>query len=215
MSSEDIINKLTMNYMVNKNLLRKLNNKINDTLELEHYVDQKREYKEQIRELFNQLLDSNNNSNNSHLEKSFTEFTKLCIQHLTKLTNEVEVTDCIVETEEKDEEKDEYEDINSNSDLDANSVTSNSDSVDMDNINDDDEYYDTSNYYGDNNIIYKEHITVRPKKTKYNTFMSTGVETITTQDNWYEKQNKINKLHVIIPRINTDDYDDDDEKKDI
>lgn len=206
MSSEDIINKLTMNYMVNKNLLRKLNNKINDTLELEHYDAQKREYKEQIRELFNQLLDSNNsNSNNSHLEKSFTEFTKMCIQHLTKLTNEVEVIDCIVETEEKDD----YADINSNSDVDANSVTSNSDSVDMDNINYDDDYYDTSNYYGDNNMRYKQHMTVKPKQTKYNTFMSTGVESITTQDNLFKKQNRINKLHVIIPRINTDD-----EKKD-
>ena len=189
MSSEDIVNNLTINYMINKKLLQKLNNNNKYISEKQHDDTQIKKYKEQIRIIFNGFLDYDNNNNNDninnnvytnnvHLEKSFREFTKNCIAHIT---NETRVeNDTIVEKDSTSETASEST-VETNIELDVDTNNDSdyySDNLDLDDITYDNECYPMSNKNYTRNNENTKYNNIKPVKTKYNTFISSGVDDI-------------------------------------
>jgi len=203
--SEDLINQLTLNFLVGKATLSKLNKKMKDSQEELTKLNDKEIYRKRIEELFNNLYDNNKpNDLLQDVETGFNFFIEKAIyylkihdKHLELNTNE----DNLGKKEEEEEEEEE------------NSVREDS--------SDPDDYYndDKDDYYSEENsdvgnasedeeskeAVNKqfEMIQTVEKKLKKNTFISPGFDNINDINcNWFETAKQNIKKDAIIPRTN-------------
>jgi len=105
--SEDLVNQITLNYLISKTQLQKLNNKIKQK-EQETMKSDKEIYKEQINDLFNKCLnDEFPNDLLQDVRNSFTYFIEKSVYYLKlkeNRSNEDKSMKDISEAEDKDEE---------------------------------------------------------------------------------------------------------------
>jgi hypothetical protein len=183
--SDDFLNQITLNYLISKNQLQKLNKKIKQNSE-ELLTSEKEIYGNRLVELFKQLLNSDfPNDLSSDVHVSFDNFLERSIyyfkmhdnnENLEKERNTEEFVEKYVGEKVKDEENDlEYE------------------------LEDEDVIED------DKKNVEPPVIKVK-QKFKRNAFVSNGVEDIQKLPlNWFSKVRQEYKQNQIIPR-NKDSY---------
>jgi hypothetical protein len=192
--SNDFIDQLTLNILINKNQLNKLN-KIQET----NKVCEKDEYKERIITLFNELMNDNKYTDlsqdvltgfNYFIEKSIYYF-KIHDKHKE---NSEENGSMIYNSEEDDK----------NSTFSEDKSTFSEENSDVGNETEDEESH---------NIINKQFELITSledmnqknvsEKVKKNSFVSCGVDDISKLNyNWFETAKQRSKQNKIIPRTN-------------
>jgi hypothetical protein len=110
--SDDLVNQITLNFLISKSQLHKLNNKIKQK-EQDTMKSDKEIYKEQISELFNKCLnDEFPNDLLQDVRNSFTYFIEKSVYYLKLKANRSNEDETVasLEDEDEDEDEDEYED---------------------------------------------------------------------------------------------------------
>lgn len=197
--SEDLINQLTLNFLVGKAQLSKLNKKMKDSQEELTKLNDKEIYRKRIEELFNNLYNNNKPSDLlQDVETGFNFFLEKAIYYLKIHDKHLEL----------------------NENINAKDGSENMDSLEEDS-SDADDYYndDKDDYYSEENsdvgnasedeeskeAVNKqfEMIQTVEKKLKKNTFLSPGFDNINDINcNWFESAKQNIKKDAIIPRTN-------------
>jgi len=107
--SDDLVNQITLNYLISKSQLQKLNNKIKQK-ELDTMNTDKEIYKQQISELFNKCLnDDFPNDLLQDVRNSFTYFIEKSVYYLKLKSNRSDEDSIVDKEEDKEEDEDEEE----------------------------------------------------------------------------------------------------------
>ena len=181
--SEDLVNQITLNFLISKNQLQKLNKKLNEKTENNRNSD-KEIYKDKIQNLFIDLLrDNPPDGLLQEVKTGFDFFLDKCIYYFKSLEhlNDERLEELDIEDEdqnikeEEDEEKDDEDD------------------EDDDDDDDDEDVKETKNNKFAN-------VDVKPKYYK-KTNNSEGVENIQQLPlNWFQNVRQNYKKNKIIPR---------------
>ena len=215
--SDDLVNQITLNFLISKQQLQKLNKKIKQKEEDKMKTDMEI-YKEQFVELFNKML--NDNFPDDLLEDvkhSYTYFVEKSIYYLKMKSETNKEQDQEQEEEEEDQEKSESIDCEDDSELsNAEKQEELSEDEDEDEEEDEDEDEELSN-------TIEEDVKHIPSQSnpKVNTFTqsspifpkvykkinkstkSKGVDDIQHLPlDWFNKVKQTNKHNQIIPRSN-------------
>jgi len=192
--ANDFIEQLTLNILINKNQLSKLN-KIHDSNKL----CEKDEYKSRIQKLFNDLIEDNKyNDLSQDVLIGFNYFIEKSIYYF-------KMHDKHQELEQEQEEKDEESGCSDeNSTFDEDKSTFSEENSDVGNETEDEESHEKINQQF--NLITsientgKTNVSEKPKK---NSFVSNGVDDISKLNyNWFETAKQRSKQNKIIPRTN-------------
>lgn len=182
--SENLVNQITLNYLISKNQLQKLNKKINENTENNRKSD-KEIYKDKIQKLFYDLLKDNPPDGLlQEVKTGFDFFLDKCIYYfkaLEPLNNEL--LEKNVEQEEdvlEDLDEDVLEDVDEDEDGDV--------------LEDEDVEEE------DKKVNYMNNVDVKPKYYK-KSVISEGVENIQQLPlDWFQNVRQNYKKNKIIPR---------------
>ena len=208
--SDDLVNQITLNFLISKQQLQKLNKKIKQKEEDKMKTDMEI-YKEQFVELFNKMV--NDDFPDDLLEDvkhSYTYFVEKSIYYLKMRsnTNNTSNTNEKSEQESSDNERSEEEESSANEESSDNEISeeeinSNERSEDEElieeeiNANDEEDLSASNNKY---KIKPQPQSTTIYKKVKKNT-TSKGVDNIEQLPlDWFTKVRQTQKQHNIIPR---------------
>ena len=208
--SDDLVNQITLNFLISKHQLQKLNKKIKQKEEDKMKTDMEI-YKEQFVELFNKMV--NDDFPDDLLEDvkhSYTYFVEKSIYYLkmrdttnnTSNTNTNEDKDEVSANEELSANEDEEEESSANEDEEEES-SANEDEEEELSANDEEEEEEQPVISAINNkykIKPQPQSTTIYKKVKKNT-QSKGVDNIEQLPlDWFTKVRQTQKQHTIIPR---------------
>lgn len=216
--NEDLINQLTLNCLISKTQLSKLNKHKKDSIEDLQKINDKQFYKKRIEELFNKLYENDKPEDLlNDVETGFNYFVDRAIYYLKVIDaneelekersgniSEKEVEKKVVFSEDN-EDTDDPEDYYNDDKPDYFSE----EHSDVGNASEDEETKELVNkqfellYSIDKVEIQKnqEKLEVN-KRHKKNIFSSEGVENIDDlNNNWFEMSRRNIKQHTIIPRI--------------
>jgi hypothetical protein len=209
--SDDLVNQITLNFLISKQQLQKLNKKIKQKEEDKMKTDMEI-YKEQFVELFNKMV--NDDFPDDLLEDvkhSYTYFVEKSIYYLkmkatiNNTPNTIEVHEEQDEDGEQDEEQDGEQDEEQDEDEDEDEDEEQDEDEDED---EDEEQVITINNKSKINpqlkLEVKSNTSTIYKKVKKNT-QSKGVDNIEQLPlDWFTKVRQTQKQHNIIPRKNDD-----------
>ena len=208
--SDDLVNQITLNFLISKQQLQKLNKKIKQKEEDKMKTDMEI-YKEQFVELFNKMV--NDNFPDDLLEDvkhSYTYFVEKSIYYLkmrdttnnTSNTNTNEDKDEVSANDEEESNDNEEEESSANEDEEEES-SANEDEEEELSANDEEEEEEQPVISAINNkykIKPQPQSTTIYKKVKKNT-QSKGVDNIEQLPlDWFTKVRQTQKQHTIIPR---------------
>jgi hypothetical protein len=216
--SDDLVNQLTLNFLISKNQLQKLNKKVKETTD-QRRLREMQEYNERIKQLFcdllvcqapDDLLFEVKNTFDNFIEKSIYYFRahdnnkQLEIERNINLKDDIQ-EDIDYEREEREIEKGNYdENDEENDENDDDDDENDDDENDENDENDDDEENDDedkeqSNSLQTNNPILHEPVIVKSKYKKATT--SVGVDDIQKLPvDWFQNVRQNYKKNQIIPR---------------
>ena len=199
--SDDLVNQITLNFLISKQQLQKLNKKIKQKEEDKMKTDMEI-YKDKIVELFLKLLDDKVPSDLlEDVKHSYTYFVEKSIYYLKmKESSNIEFIEA-----DKEEEEDAEEDLEAD-ELSANEIVTEKDEDDEDeedstvaSLEEDDEEVNNTN----KGPFFKTQSTTI-KKTMYKKFNNTkskGVDDIQQLPlDWFSKVRQTYKQNQIIPR---------------
>ncbi len=193
--SEDLINQLTLNFLVGKAQLSKLNKKMKDSQEELTKLNDKQIYKQRIEELFKNLYDNNKPDDLlQDVETGFNFFIEKAIYYLKIHDKHLELNENTDPNEEDSSEEDssDAEDYYNDDKYDNYSE----ENSDVGNASEDEESKEAVN----NRFEMIQNVE---KKIKRNTFISPGVDNIDDINcNWFESAKRQIKKNNIIPRTN-------------
>jgi len=216
--SDDLVNQLTLNFLISKNQLQKLNKKVKETSD-QRRLREMQEYNERIKQLFcdllvcqapDDLLFEVKNTFDNFIEKSIYYFRahdnnkKLEIERNTNLKDDIQ-EDIDYEREEREIEKGNYDENDEEND-EENDDENDEENYENDdeNENDDEKENDVddkeqSNSLQTNNPILHEPVIVKSKYKKPST--SVGVDDIQKLPvDWFQNVRQNYKKNQIIPR---------------
>lgn len=209
--SDDLVNQITLNFLISKQQLQKLNKKIKQKEEDKMKTDMEI-YKEQFVELFNKMV--NDDFPYDLLEDvkhSYTYFVEKSIYYLKMRTNTNNTSNTNT-NEDKDEASaneelsanDEEEEISASEESSDNEESSaNEESSDNEELSANEEEEEQPVISASNNkskIKPQSQLTTIYKKVKKNT-QSKGVDNIEQLPlDWFTKVRQTQKQHTIIPR---------------
>ena len=222
--SDDLVNQITLNFLISKQQLQKLNKKIKQKEEDKMKTDMEI-YKDKIVELFNQLLDHQVPSDLlEDVKHSYTYFVEKSIYYLKmKESSNTEFIEADKEEaeEESDEDEDEDDEELEEDELSANEIVTENDDEDEDEEAEDDE--DEDEELSANEIVAEDEIVTKEltntfktqpttiKKTVYKKFANTkskGVDDIQQLPlDWFSKVRQTYKQNQIIPRHKDNEKD--------
>jgi arsenate reductase-like glutaredoxin family protein len=203
--SDDLVNQLTLNFLISKNQLQKLNKKVKETSD-QRRLREMQEYNERIKKLFcdllvcqvpDDLLFEVKNTFDNFIEKSIYYFrahdnnNKLEIERITNPKDDIQ--------EDIDYEKEEREIKNGNYEEDENEEDENEEDENEEDENEEDENEDEHNSLQSNNSILHHPVIVKSKYKKTTT--SVGVDDIQKLPvDWFQNVRQNYKKNQIIPR---------------
>ncbi len=212
--NEDLINQLTLNCLISKTQLSKLNKHKKDSSEDLQKINDKQNYKKRVEELFNKLYEGDKPKDLlNDVETGFNYFVDKAIYYL-------KVVDANGELEkersgnvpEKEVEKEVVSECNDDSDdpedyyNDDKPDYFSEEHSDVGNASEDEESKELVHkqfelLYSVDKIEIQQQLEVN-KRHKKNIFPSEGVENIDElNNNWFEMSRRNIKQHSIIPRI--------------
>jgi hypothetical protein len=217
--SDDLVNQLTLNFLISKNQLQKLNKKVKETSD-QRRLREMQEYNERIKQLFcdllvcqapDDLLFEVKNTFDNFIEKSIYYFRahdnnkKLEIERNTNLKDDIQ-EDIDYEREEREIEKGNYEENFDNEDEeeeDEEEEDEEEEDEEDDNEEDDNDEKDDDKeqrkLLQPNNHILHEPVIVKSKYKKATT--SVGVDDIQKLPvDWFQNVRQNYKKNQIIPR---------------
>jgi hypothetical protein len=208
--SEELVNQITLNYLISKNQLQKLNKKIKENTDNNRRSD-KEIYKDRIQKLFNDLLvDTPPDDMLQEVKSGFEYFLDKCIYYfkaidnnelLEKERNREKNQSKDVEDEEYVEDGEDGEDVedvkdDGQDDNDLEDKEDEEDDYDLEDNNDLEQVKEIEN----NTFKNKTNIEVKPKYLKKNN-ISVGVENIQQLPlEWFQNVRQNYKKNKIIPR---------------
>ena len=231
--SEELVNQLTLNFLISKNQLQKLNKKVNENIKNNRKTD-KEIYNDRIKKLFNDLLvDQSPNDLLQEVKTGFDFFVDKCIYYFKALDNNellekertsnypsntiihddidyekeeraIERGDYQEKDEEEDEdEEDEEDDKDEEYDKDDEDEKDEEDDDDKEEENDEKEDDDKDDELKVQYVTKVQHPVI--VKHKYNKKNnSVGVDDIQKLPlDWFQKVRETYKKNQIIPRKKT------------
>jgi hypothetical protein len=207
--SEDLVNQLTLNFLISKNQLQKLNKKIKDDASVLLKAD-KEVYGSRIKYLFNQLInDQSPDDLMIDVRNSFDLFINKCIYYLKECDhNELiekergEISEDInFEQEERDIELGNYVENENNQEDEEDDEDEQEDEDEQDEQDEQDEEQDEQDEEQDEEKELSKQPTLHIKEKYTNKTKSQGVEDIQKLPlNWFNNVRQNYKKNQIIPR---------------